>query len=194
MSNIARARRLEYLTLGWNLAEAGASITVGAIAGSIALVGFGADSLIESASGAVLLWRLQVGDVGEKRERFALQLVGVSFLLLAIYIAVDAPMSLIMREVPEPAAIGIIIAILSLVVMPLLAHAKRKVARRMKSKALAADSTQTQICAYLSAILLLGLVLNRWLGWWWSDSVAALCMLPLIISEASKAFAGRTCC
>ena len=194
MSDIALARRLEYLTLGWNLAEAVASIVVGAMAGSIALVGFGADSLIESASGGVLLWRLQGGDVGEKREQLALRLVGVSFLVLAFYISLTAAKALVLHDQPEPSTIGIIIAILSLIVMPLLARAKRKTGGRIGSKALVADSKQTEICAYLSAILLVGLILNRLFGWWWSDPVAALLMLPIICREGIRAIEGKTCC
>jgi divalent metal cation (Fe/Co/Zn/Cd) transporter len=164
------------------------------IAASIALIGFGADSLIESISGAVLLWRLQGGGVGESRERLALRLVGISFFLLALYIFVDAVKSLIWREQPEGSTIGVVIAILSLIVMPLLARAKRKVGQRMKSKALVADSKQTTICAYLSVILLVGLILNRLFGWWWSDPVAALFMVPIIVREGVEALRGKTCC
>jgi divalent metal cation (Fe/Co/Zn/Cd) transporter len=194
MSDIATARHLEYLTLGCSLAEATAAITAGVIAASIALVGFGADSLIESASGAVLLWRLQGGEVGEKRERLALRLVGVSLLVLALYILADAVKSLIWREQPEPSTIGIVVAILSLIVMPLLARAKQQVGRRMESKALIADSKQTAICAYLSAILLVGLILNRLFGLWWTDPVAALLMVPIIVREGVEALKGETCC
>jgi Co/Zn/Cd efflux system component len=161
------------------------------IAASIALIGFGADSLIESISGAVLLWRLQGGGVGESRERLALRLVGISFFLLALYIFVDAVKSLIWREQPEGSTIGVVIAILSLIVMPLLARAKRKVGQRMKSKALVADSKQTTICAYLSVILLVGLILNRLFGWWWSDPVAAYSWSRLSCAKASKRCEGK---
>lgn len=194
MNDVATARRLEYLTLGWNLLEALVSIVAGVIAASIALVGFGIDSLIESVSGAVLLWRLQRGEIGEKRERLALRLVGISLFLLALYILVDAVKSLIWREEPEGSTVGIVIAILSLIVMPLLARAKRQIGQRIKSRALVADSAQTQICAYLSAILLVGLLLNSLFGWWWSDPVAALLMLPIIVHEGLEALRGETCC
>lgn len=194
MSGVTTARRLEYLTLGWNLVEAAAAIIAGVIAASLALVGFGADSLIESMSGAVLIWRLQAGAAGEKRERLALRLVGVSFLALALYISTDAVKSLVWREQPEASTIGIVIALLSLIVMPLLARAKRKIGQRINSRALVADSRQTVLCAYLSAILLLGLILNSSFGLWWSDSVAALMMVPIIVREGVEALRGETCC
>ena len=191
--DVAIARRLEYATLSWNVVEATVSIAAGLLAGSVALLGFGVDAFIESVSGAVLLWRLQVGALGESRERAALRLVGVSFLLLAAYVLFEAAMSLLRREPPEPSTIGIVIATVSLVVMPLLARAKRRVAARMNSRALAADSRQTQLCAYLSAILLVGLALNHLFGWWWSDPLAALVMVPIIAREGVQALRGDSC-
>ncbi|MBA2621790.1 MAG: cation transporter [Acidobacteria bacterium] len=191
--NIKRGRVLEYLTIGWNLLEAFVSIGAGIFAGSVSLVGFGMDSLIECASGAALLWRLKDDERGERREKYALKLVGVSFLLLAAYIAFDAVKSLISFEPPEASYIGIAIAAASLVVMPLLARAKRRVAANLDSRAMRADSRQTDICAYLSAILLVGLSLNALFGWWWADSVAALVMLPIIIKEGVQALRGETC-
>lgn len=185
-----RGRNLEYLTIGWNSLEAVAAIGAGIIAGSIALVGFGFDSVIESLSGAVLLWRLFSG---EHREKIALRLVGVSFLLLAAYIGFDAVKSLIFRETPEASYIGIAIAALSLVVMPVLARSKRRVAATLNSRALLADSRQTDICAYLSAILLGGLILNVVFGFWWADPVAALTMLPIIIKEGIEGLRGESC-
>jgi divalent metal cation (Fe/Co/Zn/Cd) transporter len=150
---VRRGRRLEYLTIGWNSLEAIISIGAGIVAGSVALVGFGIDSVIEVSSGAVLLWRLVSG---EHREQIALKLVGFSFLALAAYVAIDAVTTLWFREAPEKSYVGIGVAILSLIVMPLLASAKRKVASSIKSQAMHADSRQTDICAYLSAILVLG--------------------------------------
>ena len=188
--------RLEYLTVGWNLAEAAVAVTAGWLAGSIALVGFGLDSLIESSSGAVLLWRLRADAARERRELLearALKLVGASFFLLAAYVAFDAVKSLMQREAPEQSYIGIALAIVSLIVMPLLARAKRRVAAQIKSRAMHADSRQTDICAYLSAILLGGLVLNVWLGWWWADPFAALVMAPVILKEGWEALHGETC-
>jgi len=190
---VRQGRRLEYFTVGWNLIEAAVAIGAGVFAGSIALIGFGIDSLIETSSGAILLWRLQEGEEGEKRERRALKLVGVSLLGLAAYVAIDATKGLILKDHPEESLIGIILAAVSLVVMPLLAWAKRRVAARLNSLALVADSHQTDICAYLSAILLVGLGLNALFGWWWADPVAALAMVPMIVKEGLEALRGEAC-
>jgi divalent metal cation (Fe/Co/Zn/Cd) transporter len=195
-ASVRRGRLLEYLTIGWNSLEAIISIAAGLLAGSIALVGFGLDSLIEVSSGAALLWRLHV-DAPERRERaeqVALKIVGISFLLLAAYIAFDSIKSLVRREAPESSYAGIAIAALSLAVMPLLARAKRRVAAAISSRALHADSRQTDICTYLSAILLGGLILNALFGWWWADPVAALVMTPIIVKEGVEALRGETCC
>jgi len=188
---VVQGRRLEYLTIGWNSLEAIISIGAGLVAGSIALVAFGIDSIIEVSSGVVLLWRLVSG---EHREELALKLVGLSFIALAGYVAFDAAKSLILREAPDVSYVGIAIAALSLVVMPLLARAKRSVAGRLNSRALVADSRQTDICAYLSAILLAGLGLNAVIGWWWADPVAAIAMVPIIAKEGIEALRGDTCC
>ena len=193
-ASVRRGRRLEYLTIAWNSLEAVAAIGAGLMAGSIALVGFGVDSVIETSSGAVLLWRLRDGGRGEARERIALRLVGVSFLLLAAYVAYDAIKSLVTREPPEASYIGIGVAALSLVVMPLLARAKRRVAAEINSRAMQADSRQTDLCAYLSAILLAGLALNALFGFWWADPVAGLVMTPIITKEGVHALRGETCC
>ncbi|HYN86454.1 MAG TPA: cation transporter [Pyrinomonadaceae bacterium] len=193
-ADVRRGRRLEYLTIAWNTLEAVASIGAGLLAGSVALVGFGVDSVIESSSGAVLLWRLRDGERGERRERAALRLVGVSFLVLAAYVLFDASRSLVMREPAEASHVGIGVAALSLVVMPLLAREKRRVAARLESRALRADSRQTDICAYLSAILLAGLALNALFGWWWADPAAALLMTPIIAKEGVEALRGERCC
>ncbi len=193
LTNIRRGRKLEYFTIGWNLLEALVSVGAGLIAGSIALIGFGIDSLIETASGAVLLWRLREGEKGEKREQIALKLVGWSLLALAAYVGFEATKALIVREEPEKSWPGIIIAALSLIVMPLLARAKRNVARGISSRALIADSKQTDICAYLSAILLGGLGLNAFLGWWWADPVAGLIMVPIIVKEGIESMRGEAC-
>ena len=148
------------------------------------------------SSGATLLWRLHL-DAPERREqaeRVALRLVGISFLLLAAYVAFDAVRSVIRREPPDASYLGITIAALSLVVMPYLAKAKRKVATLISSRALEADSRQTDICAYLSAILLGGLLLNALFGWWWADPLAALVMVPIISREGVEALRGQSCC
>ena len=193
---VRRGRWLEYLTIGWNSLEGLIAISSGLIAGSIALVSFGFDSLIEVSSGAALVWRLHM-DSPERRERseqIALKLVGISFLLLAAYVIYDAAESLINGEPPETSYIGIGIAALSLVVMPFLARAKRRVAASISSRAMKADSRQTDICAYLSAILLGGLLLNALFGWWWADPVAALVMVPIIVKEGIEGLRGETCC
>lgn len=191
--NVRRGRLLEYFTIGWNLLEAIVAVGAGIVSGSVSLVGFGVDSLIESSSAFVLLWRLREGELGEQREKLALKLVGISFLLLAAYIAFDAGKSLLTFESAKVSYVGIALAILSLIVMPLLARAKRGVAANLDSRAMKADSRQTDICVYLSAILLLGLGLNALFGWWWADSVAALIMIPIIVKEGLEALRGETC-
>ena len=181
------------MTVVWNVVEAVASIGAGLAAGSIALVGFGVDSVIESISGAVLLWRLRDDEHGEQREPVALRLVGGSLLLLGAYVAFRAIQSLAAREPPEASYVGIIVAGLSLAGMPLLARAKRRVAAQLGSRALEADSRQTDLCAYLSAILLSGLALNALFGWWWADPVAGLVMAPIIAKEGIDALRGKQC-
>ena len=186
-------RRLEYFTLGWNLIEAMVAVASGIAAGSIALVGFGADSLIECLSGGILLWRLQLHEADESRERIAVKLVGVSFIILAAYVGIEAAKTLVLREEPEVSVIGIVLAAASLIVMPLLARAKRRVAARLQSQSLVADSRQTDLCAYLSAILLGGLVLNALFGWWWADPIAGLVMVPIIAREGVESLRGNVC-
>jgi len=193
---IRRGKLLEYATIGYNSLEGIAAIIAGVIAGSVALVGFGFDSAIEVISGATLLWRLYADVNEEKRERVerrALRIVGVSFLLLAAYVTFDAAKSLIRHEPPQESTVGIIVAVASLIVMPLLARAKRRVAKAIGSKALDADASQTALCTYLSAILLAGLLLNALLGWWWADPVAALVMVPMIVREGLEGTRGERC-
>jgi divalent metal cation (Fe/Co/Zn/Cd) transporter len=193
-SAVRRGRALEYLTLAWNSLEAIAAIVSGLLAGSIALVGFGLDSVIECFSGGVMLWRLRAGDEGERREQLALRLVGASFIALALYVTYDAVNSLVVHEAPKTSWFGVAVAIASLIAMPLLARAKRRVAAQLNSGALHADSRQTDICAYLSGILLGGLLLNALLHWWWADPVAGLIMVPIIGREGLEALRGKTCC
>jgi divalent metal cation (Fe/Co/Zn/Cd) transporter len=193
-NQLRAGRRLEYFTLGWNLTEAAVAVGAGLFAGSIALIGFGIDSLIESLSGGILLWRLQGTETDQRRERLAHKLVGISFFVLALYVAFEAGKSLLHREEPETSVVGIVLSVVSLIVMPLLARAKRRVAAKIDSRALHADSRQTDICAYLSAILLGGLLLNALFGWWWADPIAALCMLPLISREGMEAVRNRSSC
>ena len=183
---VRRGQWLSYATIGYNTLEGLASIVAGGFAGSISLVGFGIDSLIEVASGGTAMWRLRA-DVDEIRrervERASLRIIGVLFLLLAAYVVIDAVKTLWGHEAPGQSIPGMVIAALSLVVMPLLARAKRRVASGLSSRALHADATQTDLCMYLSAILLGGLVLNALVGWWWADPLAALVMTPIIARE-----------
>ncbi|HWB84449.1 MAG TPA: cation transporter [Bryobacteraceae bacterium] len=194
---VRRGRRLEYFTIAYNCLEGIVSLIAGVFAGSISLIGFGLDSFIEVTSGAALIWRLgHETDAGRRAmaERTSLRIVGACFSALAAYVAYDAARALILGETPERSVPGILIAIASLIVMPLLARAKRKVSRALNSSAMHADSRQTDFCTYLSAIVLAGLLLNAVFGWWWADPVAALAMVPIISKEALDALRGRPCC
>jgi divalent metal cation (Fe/Co/Zn/Cd) transporter len=186
-------RRLAIFTIAWNVLEAAVSIAAGWLAGSPALLGFGVDAGIESASGLAVLWRAQEGADSCRREEVSLRLVGISFLLLAAWIGYEAIRALLASEAPSRSAVGIAMAVLSLLVMPWLARRKREVGRRLGSRAVVADSRQTSLCAYLSAILLAGLLLNGAFGWWWADPVAALAMTPIIIGEGLEALRGEEC-
>jgi divalent metal cation (Fe/Co/Zn/Cd) transporter len=193
---VERGKMLEYATVGYNVLEGVIAIGAGLMAGSIALVGFGIDSAIEVISGITLLWRLHSDADEERREHIeqrALKIVGASFLLLAAYVTFDAGKALIRREPPDESLPGIILAASSLVVMPLLVRAKRRVASGIRSRALHADATQTAMCTWLSAILLGGLVLNAAVGWWWADPVAALVMVPIIVREGLEGLRGEHC-
>ncbi len=192
---VRRGRMLEYFTVGWNLFEGAVAVGAGIIAKSPTLVGFGFDSFIESTSGAALLWRLRVDDeeTRERREQVALRVVGASFLLVAAYVAYDSITSLIWREAPDASYIGVGLTLVSVVVMPFLARGKRRVAKQIKSRALEADSKQTDLCVYLSVIALGGLTLNALFGWWWADPVAALVMTPIIVREGIEGLRGEAC-
>ena len=192
-----RGRLLQYLTIAWNSAECAVALVAGFLAGSIALVGFGFDSAIEVISSLAALWRLR-WDADEARreaaEKRTVRFIGACFLLLAAYVTYEAGHTLIAQQAPDHTIAGIVLAALSLVVMPILVYLKRRVASQLQSGALEAEARQTRVCAYLSAILLAGLVLNSWLGWWWADPVAGLVMVPLIAWEGLEAVRGRTCC
>ena len=194
---VRRGQRLEYFTIAYNCFEGIVSIAAGIVAGSVSLVGFGLDSCIEVTSGAAVLWRLHhESDAArrERAERTTLRVVGWCFLALAAYILYDSGSSLMGREAPRRSISGIAIAALSVVIMPLLARAKRRVASALSSAAMQADSRQTDFCTYLSAILLGGLVLNAGFGWWWADPAAALIMVPIIAREGLRALRGTSCC
>lgn len=195
--SIRHAWRLEWFTVAWNSLEGLVAIVSGLMAGSIALVGFGLDSIIEVASGGALLWRLDQDRHGAKREHaegFTLRIVGWCFLALATYIAGDSLASLIKHEAPERSVPGMMLAAASILVMPVLAGAKRRVARSIGSAALNADARQTDFCTYLSAILLGGLLLNAVFGLWWADPVAGLVMAPIIGKEGVQTLRGVNCC
>jgi divalent metal cation (Fe/Co/Zn/Cd) transporter len=193
---IARGRRLEYFTLAWNGLEAAVALAAGVVAGSVALIGFGLDSVIETVSAAILWWRFRADADPERRERaerIAHRLVGVCFLLLAAYVAVESLRALWSKALPERSLPGILIAAAAVIVMPLLARAKRRVAAQLSSRALHADSRQADFCMYLSAILLAGLLLQALLGWWWADPAAALLMAPIIAREGVLGVRGQAC-
>ena len=193
---LRRGRGLEVFTIGWNSIEGLISVALGIGAGSIALIGFGIDSFIETSSGAILLWRLQSGRSEAEEERIearALKLVGLSLLALAVYVGWESVVALIERQAPDASVPGIVLAAVSLVVMPVLARAKRRVGVALGSRALEADAFQTTACMYLSAILLGGLALNAIWGLWWADPLAALAMVPLIVREGVEAMRGEHC-
>jgi divalent metal cation (Fe/Co/Zn/Cd) transporter len=190
-----RARGLARLGLAWHVVEAAWAIAAGIVAGSVALVGFGADSLVEVLAGVVLLWRFGASRAGSAgAERRAQQLIALSFGLIAVYITADAARSLIGGHEPAESAPGIALAAIALVTMPLLARAKTRVARRLHSSATASEARQTVLCAYLSAALLAGLLANAALGWWWADPVAGLVIAGAAAREGREAWRGRACC
>lgn len=188
---IKKALKLEWFLIIYNILEAIASIFFGFLAGSIALIGFGLDSVIEVFSAGILIWRLSVhsnSEEEEKREKKALFFVAITFFLLAGYVGSEAISSLLHHEIPQESLAGIIIAILSVLIMPSLGLAKRKIAREMNSRALEADAIETMICSYLSLILLVGLGLNLIFGFWWADPVAGLVMTCFILKEGWEAW------
>lgn len=190
---LRRGLTLEVFTVAWNLVEAAVAVTAGVVAGSVALVGFGFDSLIEVTAGAFVLRRLraEIRGAGEARVRAqgrtATRVVGITFLVLAAYILFRAGGALLHREPPDQSTVGIVLSVASLLVMPWLAWRKLSVGRELGSASLVADAKETLVCAYLSFALLLGLGLHAWMGWWWADPVAALAMVPLILHEGWEA-------
>lgn len=197
---VRQGKRLSYIGLAYNGVEAIVSLWAGVLAGSVALVSFGIDSLIEVSSSGAALWRLQVerdAATRERAERITHRIIGWCFLALTAYVAMDAVSALWNRERSDRSIAGILILSASVVIMPVLARAKRRVAEQIGSRALTADAMQTSMCAYLSAIALAGVGLNMVAGWWWADPVAALCMTPIILSEALEGIMAKThvdCC
>ena len=186
--------------LTYSVVEAVVALWAGVEAGSIALLGFGLDSVIECAVALVMLWRLLVETRGgdhervERAERRVLRFMSATFFALAVYVVVQAVLTLVSRDHPAGSLVGIVLAAASLIIMPGLAGAKLHVATRMGSGALRAEAKATLACAYLSFALLVGLVLNWSLGWWWADPVAALCMVPWLVREGIEAARGKGCC
>lgn len=187
-----RALLLAWFTVAWNVVEAVVAIAAGRSAGSLALVGFGLDSTIEVASSAVIIW--QFSGVDEQREQRALRLIAFSFFALATFVMAQAGLDLAVGNQPEPSPVGLALVIASLIVMPLLAVAKRSTGRRLGSAAVTADSKQTWLCTYLSIVVLVGLLLNATLGWWWADPVAAIVIGVLAVREGVEAWRGEVCC
>ena len=188
-ARVALVRRglwLNYATLSYNIVEAGVSLLVGLLAGSVALVGFGFDSVIEVVASIAAQWRLRADLASEQRERVeqtSHRVVGWCFLALGAYIAYESVESLWTRSRPDRTLIGIAVLAASAVVMPLLARAKRRVAHALESRSLGSEAAQTSLCAYLSIIALAGVALNALFGWWWADPLAALAMVPIIAKE-----------
>jgi divalent metal cation (Fe/Co/Zn/Cd) transporter len=178
---VRRGRLLAWFTIGWNALEGLVAIASGIVAGSIALVGFGVDSYVEVFAGATVLWRLSRGS--EAAERVAVRLIAATFLLLATGVAVESIRKLVTAEPPSESTVGIALALVSLIVMPALARAKRRVGQQLGSRALTADAAETALCVWLSVILLAGLAVNALLGWWWADPLAGLGIAYLAARE-----------
>ena len=198
---LARAQRLGAFTVAWNTIEGAIAIAAAWLAGSRALAGFGLDSAIESISASILLWRLSAERSNPERaqqvERTATRLIGASFVLLAAFVAYEAIRSLALHEEPDASPVGIALTAVSLVVMPILARAKQRVAVALDSRAARADSAQTLACAWLSAVVLAGLLLNATLGWWGADPIAALGVVVLLAHEGREALTAEgldDCC
>ncbi|MGF1648778.1 MAG: cation transporter [Kineosporiaceae bacterium] len=187
-----RSLHLAYATAGYNLVEGVVAVAAGAVASSTALIGFGVDSFLEVSSALVVIWQFR-SRVPEARERLALRLIAVSFLALAAWITVDASRFLLGRGEAEPSPVGIGLAAVSVVVMPLLVWVKRRTGRELGSATVVTDATQTLLCTHLSAVLLVGLVLTAWLGWSWADPVAALVIAAVAAREGVRAWRGEQC-
>lgn len=198
---VRRSRLLNRVTIGWNVAEGVIAVVAGAVAGSVSLVGFGLDSGIEVSAAVILAWRLakesRLGCMADF-DRRATRMIAVSFAVLAAYVGVESVRDLVAQKAPDASAVGILLAALSLLVMPLLARAKRRLAPVLGSQAAASEANQTRLCAILSAVLLVGLGLNAALGWWWADPTAGLAIAALAGAEAVRTWRAEaladTCC
>ena len=188
-----RAQLLAGATVAYNVVEAVVAIASGRAAGSSALVGFGLDSVVEVSSGLIVLWQFR-HPVPEQRERRALQLMALAFFALAAYVAVESVRTLLGGGQPDASPVGIALAALSLLVMPFLSWAQRRTGRELGSGSVVADSKQTLLCTYLSAVLLVGLVVNAAVGWWWADPVAGFVIAGVAVREGVLAWRGEGCC
>ncbi|MHA7618379.1 cation transporter [Cellulosimicrobium cellulans] len=188
-----RVRWVVAATIAWNAVEAVVAITAGRVASSAALVGFGLDSLVEVLSAAAVAWQFAAPDP-HRRERAAMRVIAVSFLGLAVFVSVDAVRSLLGAAEPEHSVVGIWLAAVSLAVMPFLSWFERRTGRELGSASAVADSKQTLLCTYLSAVLLVGLVLDATLGWSWADPLAALVIAAVAVKEGVEAWRGDACC
>jgi divalent metal cation (Fe/Co/Zn/Cd) transporter len=188
-----RVRLLVAATIAYNIVEAVVAITAGTLASSTALIGFGLDSVIEVASAAAVAWQFSGSDP-EERERVALKVIAVSFFLLAAYVTVESVRALFGAEAAEHSTVGIVLAALSLIIMPLLSYAQRRAGRELGSASAVADSKQTLLCTYLSGVLLVGLLLNSLFGWSWADPAVALVIAVVAIREGREAWRGEHCC
>jgi divalent metal cation (Fe/Co/Zn/Cd) transporter len=197
---VRRARMLNRFSLVWNGLEAVVALAAGIAAGSVSLVGFGLDSVVEVSASVILAWRLsrEGEDCTQADDRRATRAVAISFLALGIYVGIEATRGLLAGDRPDASVIGVALAAISLVLMPFVARAKRRVAPILGSQAQAAEANQTQLCAVLSGVLLLGLLANAVAGWWWADGVAALGIAALALREASRTWRAEsladTCC
>lgn len=188
-----RVRWVVAVTITYNVVEAVVAITAGKVAGSAALVGFGLDSIVEVLSAAAVAWQFSAPDP-QVRERAALRVVALSFFGLALFVSVDAVRSLVGASQPDHSTVGIVLAAVSLAVMPFLSWFERRTGRELGSATAVADSQQTLLCTYLSAVLLVGLLLNSLLGWSWADPVAALVIAVIAVREGVEAWRGDACC
>lgn len=195
---LRRGLVLEYLSLTWNILETGVGLAAGIAAGSVALIGFGLDSVVEASSATILIWRLKVEQSerhsAEDAERKAIRGVAIAFLALALYVGGRGVYDLVTGARPEESTVGIVLAVVSLIVMPLLAWRKRKVARELDSRSLEADAQQTTLCTYISAFLLIGLLANSLLGWWWADPLAGIAIALLAGREGRELWTTEDIC
>jgi divalent metal cation (Fe/Co/Zn/Cd) transporter len=192
---VHRARFLAWLGIGWHVAEAAIAIAAGLAATSIALIGFGADSLIESVAGLVVVWRFaETRQDSAQAEQRAQRMIGASFAVIGVYVAVEAIRALLVGTHPDASWVGIGLAAVTLATMPLLARAKARVGDELHSSATVSEGRQNLLCAYLSAGLVVGLGANALLGWWWADPITALAIAGVALHEGREAWRGNACC